>query len=219
MTARNASGQASGDTFFEKDDKIDPMYWKELMSMDPLDVCRRSLAAYNETERAYELRVLNDDLLVYSDQKRVTRVSEPASGNDRPPGFNAVLVSVHYLIRAKEIPIAREYITETEVTDGGFFFKGPHALPSWKVEKKFGNDAAMFIEKGHLIGGKPVRFGDAALEFLVLPRVRIAYVLWISDDEFPARSQILFDASAEKHFALDVLWAMCNLVTNKLLAV
>jgi hypothetical protein len=44
-------------------------------------------------------------------------------------------------------------------------------------------------------------------------------VLWQADDEFPARSQILFDASAEKHFALDVVWGMCNLVTEKLLKI
>jgi hypothetical protein len=82
-----------------------------------------------------------------------------------------------------------------------------------------GADAKRFLEKGKLIGGKPITFGDAGLEFLVLPRVQIAYVLWEADDEFPARSQILFDASAEKHFALDVMWAMCNLVTEKLLRV
>ncbi|MBI4831149.1 MAG: DUF3786 domain-containing protein [Candidatus Lindowbacteria bacterium] len=209
----------SEDTFFENDDKIDRMYWEELKSMDPAGVCRRSLARYNESEKSYELRVLNDDLLIYADKKRIKRVSEPASKNDGPPGFNAVLVSVHYLIRAKEIPIACEYVTETQVTDGSFFFKGPHALPSWKIERRFGNDARAFLEKGKLIGGNPVRFGDTALEFLVLPRIRIAYVLWTADEEFPARSQILFDASADKHFALDVVWAMCNMVTNKLLNV
>ena len=52
----------------------------------------------------------------------------------------------------------------------------------------------------------------------MLPRVQLAYVLWVADEEFPARSQILFDASADKHFALDVVWAMCNLLTDKMLA-
>lgn len=207
------------DTFFERDDKIDPIYWKSLRTMDPADVCRRSLAVYDVEKRAYRLRVLNDDLLVYPQQMRVERTSMPTTPRDAPPGFNAVLVSVHYLISAMEIPIANEYITETQMTDGSFFFKGPHALPSWKVERKYGVDANAFLEKGVLLSGKPISFGDAALEFLVLPRIRIAYVLWVADDEFPARAQILFDASADKHFALDVVWAMCNLVTNKLLTI
>ena len=209
--------EMKGDTFFENDDRIDGIYWEELKEMAPADVCRRSLARYNEQEKAYELRVLNDDLLVYPEKRRVVRVSRPVSEQDRFPGFNAILVSVHYLLKAGEVPMAREYVTENELTDGTFFFKGPHALPSWKVEKRFGRNADAFREKCKLLGGAPVTFGDSAFEFLVLPRIRIVYVLWVADDEFPARSRILFDASADKHFALDVLWAMCNLVTNKLL--
>lgn len=211
--------RAEENTFLEKDNKIAGMYWEELQAMDTADVCRRSLAFYNEREKAFELRLLSDDLLVYPEERKVVRASAPVSEGDPPPDFNTVLVSVHYLLRAQEVPIANEYITESQVSDGAFFFKGPHALPSWRVEKRFGGDAAGFVEKGRLIGGDPIEFGDAGLEFLVLPRIRIAYVLWEADDEFPARSQILFDASAEKHFALDVVWAMCNLVTNKLLSV
>jgi hypothetical protein len=141
----------------------------------------------------------------------------PTSTNDGVPDFNAILLVVHYLLRAREVPIARTYVTEKQLTDGEFFFKGPHAVPSWRVERKLGSDAATFLEKGKRIGGIPVDFGDVGLEFLVLPRIRIAYILWVADDEFPARSQILFDASADKHFALDVVWAMCNLVTDRLL--
>lgn len=208
----------SGDTFFEQDDKIDDMYWDELRSLDPADVCRRSLARYNHIKKAYALRLLNDDLVIHPAEKRVVRAGRPVNEHDESPGFNAVLVSVHYLLRAQEIPMAREYVIGRQLTDGDFFFKGPHALPDWKIQKRFGNDAAAFLERGRLLGGVPIDFGDAGIEFLVLPRIQIAYVLWVADDEFPARAQILFDATADKHFALDVVWAMCNLITNKLLA-
>ncbi|UCD56618.1 MAG: DUF3786 domain-containing protein [Candidatus Hydrogenedentota bacterium] len=206
-------------SFLEEDGKIADLYWKELNAMDPADVCRRSLARYDEEGKAYELRMLNDDLLVYPEKRTLERISQPVSETDGPPDFNVILVSVHYLIRAKEVPIAREYVTENELTDGSFFFRGPHALPSWRIERAFARDAAAFLEKGTLIGGTPIEFGDVGLEFLVLPRIQIAYVLWVADDEFPARAQILFDASADKHLALDAVWAMCNLVTDKLLTV
>jgi len=211
--------RAEEDSFLEEDGKIAGMYWDELAAKASGEVCPRTLAFFNETEKAYELRMLSDELLVCPEKKTVVRVSEPVSEGDPPPDFNTTLVAVHYLLRARDIPIANEYVAESQITDGAFFFKGPHALPSWRVEKKLGNDAATFLEKGRLIGGRPIDFGDAGLEFLVLPRVQIAYVLWEADDEFPARSRILFDASAEKHFELDIVWAMCNLVTHKLLSV
>lgn len=209
----------SADTFFEEDNKIDDIYWEELKGMDSSSVCRRSLVQYHEMEKAFELRLLDDDLFVYPQEKRVARISTPDDDNDEAPGFNHVLVSVHYLIRAREIPIAGEMVTGNNLTDGSFFFKGPHALPDWKIRKRFGNDAIGFLERGRRIGGTPVNFGDVGLEFLVLPRIKVAYILWTADDEFPARAQILFDANADKHFALDVVWAMCNLVTNKLLTI
>ena len=210
--------RAEDDSFLEEEHKIAGMFWDELAAMDPGDVSRRSLAFYDDSEKAYELRMLTDDLLVYPEKREIVRVSEPVSESDPPPNFNTVLVAVHYLLRAVDTPIANEYITGSQITDGAFFFKGPHALPSWRVEKKLGDDAAAFLEKGKLIGGKPIAFGDAGVELLALPRVQIAYILWEGDDEFPARSQILFDAAAEKHFALDVLWGMCNLITEKLLS-
>ncbi len=209
--------QKEEDSFLEEDGKIADLYWKELQLEDPADVCRRTLAGYDEKEWAYGLRLLCDDLRIYPEQKKVVRLNPPANDGDAHPDFNTILVSVHYLLRAREVPIARTYVTEKQLTDGEFFFKGPHALPSWRVERKLGNDAAAFLEKGRRIGGVPISFGDAGLEFLVLPRIQIAYILWVADDEFPARSQILFDASADKHFALDVVWAMCNLVTDRLL--
>jgi hypothetical protein len=208
----------NGDTFFEQDDKIDDRYWEELQSLNPSDVCRRSLARYDHTKGAYQLRLLDEDLLIYPSQKKVVRAVKPLNQHDMSPGFNVVLVSVHYLLHSKEIPMTCEYVTGQELTDGDFFFKGPHALPDWKIQKRFENDAEAFLEKGKLLGGVPIDFGDVGLEFLLLPRIRIACVLWLADDEFPARAQFLFDATADKHFALDVLWAMCNLLTNKLLA-
>ena len=205
------------DSFLEEEGKIANLFWKELESMDPSDVCRRSLAGYNKKENAYELKLLCDDLLVYPEQKSIVYAKSSAGGNEGTPDFNVILIAVHYLLRARETPIARTYVTEKQLIDGEFFFKGPHAVPSWRVERKLGDDATAFLEKGKRIGGIPIDFGDVGLEFLVLPRIQIAYVLWVADEEFPARAQILFDASADKHFALDVVWAMCNLVTDRLL--
>ena len=209
--------QMEEDSFLEEDGKIADLYWKELNALDPAAVCRRTLAGYNEKENAYELRLLSDEVRIYPGRKEIVWINPLKDENNGPPDFNTVLVSVHYLLRAVDMPIARTYVTEKQLTDGEFFFKGPHAVPSWRVERKLGTDALVFLEKGKRIGGTPIEFGDAGLEFLVLPRIQIAYVLWVADDEFPARSQILFDENADKHFALDVVWAMCNLVTDRLL--
>ena len=68
-----------------------------------------------------------------------------------------------------------------------------------------------------MLGGKPLDFGDLSLEFSVLPRVPLACVLWVEDEEFPARVSFLFDSSIETHLELDVIFALVSSVVRKLL--
>ena len=60
-------------------------------------------------------------------------------------------------------------------------------------------------------------YGDLGLEFQALPRVPVACVLWVEDEEFPARVSFLFDPSIESHLQLDVVLALVRCVAKNLL--
>ncbi|TAL23845.1 MAG: DUF3786 domain-containing protein, partial [Nitrospirae bacterium] len=62
-----------------------------------------------------------------------------------------------------------------------------------------------------LLGGKLLNYGDAAVELLPLPRIPVTLILWFSDDEFPARADLLFDATCERHLPLDIVWSIAML--------
>ena len=81
----------------------------------------------------------------------------------------------------------------------------------------YGRDRDGFVEAGRSIGGEPVRLGDAAFKFLFYPRVSMTFVLWLEDDEFPARASLLFDSNANRHMALDVVWAVALVSCQRLL--
>ena len=42
------------------------------------------------------------------------------------------------------------------------------------------------------IGAQPLSLGDFSYEFELLPGLRLQFILWQGDDEFPPSSQILF---------------------------
>ena len=50
-----------------------------------------------------------------------------------------------------------------------------------------------------------------------LPRVPVACVLWVEDEEFPARVSFLFDPSIESHLQLDVVLALVRCIAKNLL--
>ncbi|MEE8315119.1 MAG: DUF3786 domain-containing protein, partial [Syntrophobacteria bacterium] len=50
-----------------------------------------------------------------------------------------------------------------------------------------------------------------------LPKIPLGYILWLGDEEFPARVVVTFDGSVEQQLPLDVIWALVNQVGGALL--
>jgi hypothetical protein len=85
--------------------------------------------------------------------------------------------------------------------------RGAHQLPLDKLAEKFDDNLDRFIERSLTLGGQAINFGDAAYQLFPLPRIALTLIAWKRDDEFPARFNLLFDASCEKQLPPDILWA------------
>lgn len=58
----------------------------------------------------------------------------------------------------------------------------------------------------------PVDMADAGFRLLPFPRVPLYLLLWLGDDEFKPRIQVLFDRPIESLLAADAIWALVNRV-------
>jgi hypothetical protein len=197
---------------------IDSEYWGEFARLDPETVCTRTLADYQVKQRGYTLPVLNEDYVILPHRREIKRLIAGGTPGEEGLSKEFVLMVLFYLIHAKNIPLARQWISERDLPSGEIFFRGPHALSVDLIERKYGEDPEGFIEAGNLLGGTPVRFGDKSIALDVFPRIPIIYILWVGDEEFPSRGGVLFDASIESHFPLDMIWIMVNEVSRRLVA-
>lgn len=130
--------------------------------------------------------------------------------------FDLALLAVVYLLEAKETLPSGEWVTPESLPAGAFFFRGPHAIPTDKVARRFGHDRGALLRAASKLGGKPVAWGDAAVELQALPRVGFRVVLWLGDDEFPARATFLFDRLVNQHLPLDVLHSLMRYLAQAL---
>ena len=191
-------------------------YWDQLARLNPETVCIRTMADYQVRQRGYALPILNQDYVVFPHQREIKRFIEGATskGEDLSKEFN--LMVLFYLLKTKNIPLDRKWISEKDLLGGETFFRGPHALSVDPIEKKYGDNPEGFVEAGKALGGTPVRFGDKSIAIDVFPRIPIIYILWMGDEEFPAKAGVLFDASIGSHFTLDMIWIMVHEVSKRL---
>lgn len=187
--------------------------WDRLLNLDPADVCKRAGALYDGDTASYLLQSFGFDFSISPLKREIKNVSEKGEILVKRLSyfFNPSVLS--YLLNAKEIPSSGRLIKPENIRGGEFFFQGSHMLPHNKIADKYGHDKEEFIAKGKELSGRLLDFGDVSFELLPMPRVPVTLILWLSDEEFPARADLLFDSTCEIHLPLDILWSIAMMST------
>jgi len=88
------------------------------------------------------------------------------------------------------------------------------ATPGARVGEE-GMDA--FRRGAESIGGEPIAVGNAGYSFQVLPRICLAAVYWLGDEDFSSQASILFEDTAGHYMSTDGLAVLGSHLVNKLL--
>jgi hypothetical protein len=178
--------------------------WEDLGHLDPLEVCRKSLATYDRESRRYTLRFLNVDFVVMLEDRAVMPLYERNVGVP-DLGLDFRIMILDYLANCSEASLSGRLVSGAQLKGGEFFFRGGHGLGLEALINAFGKEPEQFKKVGISLGGKGLELGDVSLQLPVLPKVPIAYVLWVADDEFSGRLSVLFDSTADRMLHLDTL--------------
>ena len=188
--------------------------WQQLIGLDCQQTAKRAKCQYFSSPQRYVVTLLNTEYVVNLEDEQIFSL-KPGSP-PVPAEFLEQLCILAYLINAKDLPIVNKLVRAETLPTGQFFFRGPHKLNTDKLEKTFGQNPEQLYGFIDRFGAKKYKFGDAAIELYILPRVALTIVIWRGDDQFPARASILFDQIAASQLVLDALWAAANLTIKTL---
>jgi len=111
------------------------------------------------------------------------------------------------MVQAQDIPSSGSLIHPRELDGGLIFTQGSHILPLDKLALKYQEDMEGFMNRGKTLGGEFRKFGDSSIMLYPFPRVPVLLVLWLKEEEYPARAQLLFDATCPHHLPTDIIWS------------
>jgi hypothetical protein len=182
--------------------------WKKLLNLNPADVCKKADVLYDKDTASYRLKSFGFYFSISLLRREIKNLSEKGEIVTKRLAYFFHPSVLSYLMNTKEIVPSGRLIKPENIRGGEFFFQGSHMLPLNKVADKYGNDKEGFIAKGKELSGRLLEFGDASFELLPMPRIPVTLILWLSDEEFPARADLLFDSTCEIHLPLDILWSI-----------
>jgi len=180
--------------------------WGILNNLNPSDICRKAGVSYENG--SYILNSLGMDFSINPVKRNIKNIQPEGEILIKRYAYFFILSTLCYLINSKDIPLSEKLVKPKGLKGGEIFFRGSHILPLDKIAEKYGKDKSGFIEKGRSFGGKILGYGDASIEIFPMPHIPVALTLWLSDDEFPARADLLFDSTCEQHLPIDILWSI-----------
>lgn len=84
------------------------------------------------------------------------------------------------------------------------------AVVSYLIEARNVPLRGRWVSEKDLQGGKYVPGADLSFQVMALPRIPVQVLLWLADEDFPARITFLFDATIEEHLPLDVIFGLVS---------
>jgi hypothetical protein len=182
--------------------------WEILATQSPEDIARRAIASYDGALGTWTIRSFGRNFTV-SPRSRTIISQEP--GSDvllGKLGDFFRLSALWYLVHAKDVPPTGRLVKLQHISGGDALTKGSHVLPLDKLAQRHGSDREGFLIKSREAGGEASPLADAGIVLHPLPRLPVTLTLWLADDEFPARADLLFDSTCELHAPPDVLWSI-----------
>lgn len=194
---------------------VDEELWKILQKADPETISRNCNVTFDQKQGLYLIPVLDEVYDVCPKDKKITKLPEGDASQEKFR-VELTLFLLHYLLGTKNISLKGKRVSEKELKGGEMFFRGPHALSTQGIIKKFGNNPEGFLAAGLKRKGEKVTLGDAAIELKAAPKVPITYVLWREDEEFPASVKILFDPTIQNFLPLDIIYGLTMFISHRL---
>lgn len=188
--------------------------WNQLAERKPDDLARCS-GARIVSDGLYEIPALNQTYRVDVTSRTISPLDTTS-----PLLVNHLGVALlNYLTNAKDINLTGEWVNPRHLPGGDNFFKGPHDVPVAGLMERFGEDKKGFQLASERLAGHPLAYADSAYSFLFFPRLPVSVLLWLKDDEFPARVSVLVDRTASQHLALDALLGVFHVLQQALFMV
>jgi len=184
--------------------------WSELQRLNPKLIASRSGARLEGRSKLLRLAFLDQQVSVSPAEQTLV-----AEGSDLNP-LEQVLI-LRYLVRCDGTPPTCRWISFREFPGGSFYYGPFLSRTATRLARRFGNDPEAFCRASERLNGDALTFGDRSYLYRLLPKVWLAVVLYVGDEEFPPEVTILFDETLKRYLSTEDCAAGAQVLTDRLL--
>lgn len=183
---------------------------EEFPELNPLETAARAGVAYEGV--AFEVPFFETTYRVHWPSSTIERAAERQEAD-----VATRILLLHYLLTADGAPMADKWIAFRNLPGGLGYDAAFQGRANLRLARAFGDDRAAFEAAAGALRAERLDFGDASFAFRVLPRVWLAVVLYLADEEFSASANVLFDGAVGHYLPTEDLAVLGGMLAGRLI--
>jgi hypothetical protein len=173
---------------------------EQLRAVDPARLALRS-GCSRDADGALRLVFLWQAYRVRLPDVSIRQVDTGAEPSD----FTQALI-LAYLATADGTLPSGCWIAYRDLPDGMFYAQAFRGYAENRLVRDLGDGGLEAFRRGaKRLDGQPLAIGNAGYAFQALPRVQLAAVYWLGDEDFPSQASVLFEDTAPHYMSTDGL--------------
>ena len=113
---------------------------------------------------------------------------------------SARVLILRYLLYARITPYTGEYISFRDMPSGDLYIQPFTGRCIRRLLGKYGRKPEVFRQVLEAMGAEKISYADACYDVELFPGLKVRFILWEGDEEFPASAQILFSENFRNAF-------------------
>jgi len=123
--------------------------------------------------------------------------------SDREVSIWSKILILHYLLNSQGSPLTGEWIDFRQVPGGSNYYPAFVNRSQKPMRDFFGNQLDLLDKAARNLGGEKADYGDRSVIIPAFPRVPLALVFWVGDEEFAPEANILFDSTVSSYLSTE----------------
>ena len=126
------------------------------------------------------------------------------------------ILFARYLLEGKKVLPSERFVSYSELPWGEVYQEKFRQRCILRMAGTFGNRIEAFRELAQKLGAVPTEGSGCRYEFTFLPDLKLQFILWEGDEEFPASAQILFTDNFQEAFSAEDRVVICEYILGKM---
>ena len=178
-------------------------YLSEYQNISPGDISSRLEVPFDENTRLFRVKFMERNYTVSHPDLEVHCLDEEDNQAVLCNDIHAKILLLRYFTEGDHMSATGSLLSYRDLPWGEVYYRQFYGRCIMRLARMFGNRLDIFQTIMEGLKGIPKEYGDMAYEFQFLEDLRLCFVLWAGDEEFPSSAQILFSDNFPAAYAAE----------------